>query len=38
MLTPEEFAQQRDKEFVKEIIRNHYILYGTEIFTKEIVK
>jgi len=38
MLTLEEFAQQMDKEFVKEIIRNHYILYGTEIFTKEAVK
>ena len=32
ILTPKELEQQKQKEFVKEIIKNHYILYGSEKF------
>ena len=34
MLTPRELEQQKQKEFVKEIIKNHYVLYGSEKFIR----
>jgi len=38
ILTFKELRQQKDKEFVKEVISNHYILYGFEIFSREMLK
>ena len=37
ILTLEELKQQKDENFVKEVISNHYILYGVEIFSKEML-
>ena len=37
MLDLKELEQQKNKEFFKEIISNHYIIYGTDRFT-EIMK
>lgn len=37
MITLKELKEQKDKELFKEIIHNHYILYGFEIFSKEML-
>ena len=37
-LTEKEFKAQKGKEIIREIIKNHYVLYGTEDFVKEAFK
>lgn len=37
-LTEEEFKAQKSKEIIGEIIKNHYVLYGTEYFVKRMFK
>lgn len=32
LMTPNDFRKQKDKAIIKEIIKNHYVLYGTEKF------
>ncbi len=34
LLTEKEFKEQKNKEIIKEIIKNHYVLSGAENFTK----
>lgn len=36
MLFPNDFKRQRDKAILKEIISNHYILYGAENFVNMV--
>ena len=32
IITPDDFRKQRNKDLIKEIINNHYIIYGVERF------
>ena len=36
MMTPEDFKKQKGKEIIREIIKNHYVLYGAENFVKMV--
>lgn len=38
VLTEKEFKAQKGKEIIREIIKDHYVLYGTEDFVKEMFK
>ncbi len=37
LITPEEFRKQKDKAIIKEIIKDHFVLYGAESFVKMAV-
>lgn len=37
-LTEKEFKAQKDKEIIREIVKNHCVLYGTEDFVKRVFK
>jgi predicted nucleotidyltransferase/predicted transcriptional regulator len=37
-MTPKEFKKQRDKALIKEIIKDHYVLYGVEKFVNLVLK
>lgn len=38
VLTEREFKSQKTKEIIKEIIKNHYVLYGAEKFVSLVLK
>ncbi len=38
IMTPTEFKKQKDKVVIKEIIKNHYVLYGAESFINLVFK
>ena len=38
IMTSEDFKRQRDKALIKEIIKDHYILYGVENFANLVFK
>lgn len=37
-MTPDEFKKQREKAVIKEIIHDHYVLYGVEKFVNMVFK
>ena len=36
MMTPSEFKRQKGKEIIKEVITNHYVLFGAENFVRMV--
>ena len=36
VMTPEDFKKQKDKAIIEEMIKNHYVLHGTENFVKMV--
>ena len=38
VMTSKDFKRQKDKALIKEIIKNHYILYGVEKFLNLVFK
>lgn len=38
IMTPEDFKRQKDKTLIKEIIKDHYVLYGVENFVNVVFK
>ena len=37
-ITPEDFKRQKDKALIKEIVKDHYVLYGVEKFVNLVFK
>jgi predicted nucleotidyltransferase len=37
-ITPEDFKRQRDNALIKEIVKDHYVLYGAEKFVNLVFK
>ena len=38
IMTSEDFKRQKDKALIKEIIKDHYVLYGVEKFVNLVLK
>ena len=38
IMTSEDFKRQKDKSLIKEIIKDHYVLYGVEKFVNLVFK